>query len=166
MRPFVLFASLFCASAVHADLAVTFSEGAPKDRFTFEAVGGCMNGPTVIELDLAGSDAGLIFDVTGSGAGVEVFQPFELVAGGALLAQTPKVEDGDTSLRLNLTGLAQGAEVAFTIDRDDTLGGREITVNGSEIKGAVVRVTTAEGTQSGEFGSDAKAIVAMAGCKS
>ncbi|MDZ4130213.1 MAG: hypothetical protein U1E02_39505 [Hydrogenophaga sp.] len=39
--------------------------------------------------------AEIVFDVTGTVAGIAVFQPFELVAGAEALATQPKVVDGD-----------------------------------------------------------------------
>jgi hypothetical protein len=56
--------------------------------------------------------------------------------------------------------------VSFTIDVDDTGGGREITVSGAEISGALVRVTDASGSISGTFGDDAVALVAHQNCSS
>ena len=54
-----------------ADMTVEFREGAPKDRFVFRTdTGVCQDGPFRITLDLAGSAAGLIFDVTEQGANV------------------------------------------------------------------------------------------------
>jgi len=157
-------AALVCATSAHADLAVRFSEGAPKDRFSLTNTADCALGPAQITVDLGTAPAGLIFDVSASGAGVEVFQPFEVVSGAQNLATLPKVTDGDTAVTLNLKGLAAGETVAFTIDIDDTGGGREITVSGSEIAGASVRMTGA--MQQGVFNSDARAVVPAAPCSS
>jgi hypothetical protein len=55
---------------VSAAIGVRFIEGAPKDRF----------------------------DVTGTGAGIEMFQPFELVVGPEALATRPKVVDGERGI--------------------------------------------------------------------
>ncbi len=157
---------VLCATAAQADLNVTFSEGAPKDAFTFAATDGCLTGPVQITLDLAGSDAGLIFDVTEEGQGVEVYQPFELVAGGDLVAGASAVADGDTALALTLRSLPVNQPVSFTIDVDDTIGAREITVSGAEIAGASVTVTADMGTATGTFGTDARATVALPSCTS
>ncbi|MFT5344632.1 MAG: hypothetical protein ACI95S_000361 [Dinoroseobacter sp.] len=163
----ILAAGLICiAGAAQADIEVRFIEGAPKDAFSFEAVSVCAAGPVEIALDLASSEAGLVFDVTGSGAGVEVFQPFEVVAGAGLLVDTPMVADGDQALELSLSALPIAMPVRFTIDVDDTLGGREITVSGSEIAGASVSVTHAGGVATAVFGSDARALVRLEGCTS
>ena len=150
-------ASLMAVQA-QADIRVQFDEGAPKDRFTITRVGASATWAlSVVVLDLSESPSGLIFDVSGSGQGVEVFQPFELVAGADHLTSQPTVRDGDQTIRLPLASLERGDAVAFTIDVDDTGGGREITVSDSEIEGAVVRVETEVGSFSGAFGSDARA---------
>ncbi len=148
----------------NADLAVAFDEGAPKDRFTFKNVGTCAIGASTLLLDLSGSKAGLIFDVTDSGAGVEVFQPLEIVAGAGLLARIPDVKDGDAKLELKLTELKPGQSIAFTIDVDDTAGGREITISDSEISGARVQLLLAGSQVSGVFGTDAQTTLKLDNC--
>ncbi|MEL7107189.1 MAG: aggregation factor core [Pseudomonadota bacterium] len=159
-------AALLAAGPAFADLSVRFIEGAPKDRFVFTHEGTCATGAMILTVDLAGSAAGLVFDVTGEGAGVEVFQPFELVSGGERVTTLPQVADGDTSLELALSGLAPGEVVAFTIDLDDTIGAREITVSRSEIVGAGVTLTAGTTTATGAFGEDARTRVALPGCLS
>lgn len=159
-------AAICLAGAAQADIEMRFIEGAPKDAFVLTALGGCAVGPMEIALDLSGSDAGLVFDVTEAGAGVQVFQPFELVSGRDLVQQLPEVRDGDQALVLALSGLPVGAPVRFTIDLDDTKGARGITVSGSEIAGATVRVTQAGVRYDGVFGTDARARVALPGCGS
>lgn len=146
-----------------ANVEVTFREGAPKDRFIIANTGICATGPVDITIDLSGSDAGLIFDVTNSGAGVEVFQPFVLVSGKAFVSRAPVVKDGDNKVVLSLSNLLKGQPVAFTVDVDDTAGGREITVSGSEIAGARISVA---GGAAGVFGSNAVAVANAPGCKS
>jgi hypothetical protein len=108
-------------------------------------------------LDLSGSASGLIFDVTSTGAGVEVFQPLELVAGKAALTMLPAVKDGDNKLVLNIGALGPDERIAFTIDVDDTAGGREITVSGSEIEGAAVALTVENTSTRASFSSNAEA---------
>ena len=166
MRIFTLAAAaMLMAAQAQADIRVQFDEGAPKDRFTITRVGECDLGASVVVLDLSESPSGLIFDVSESGQGVEVFQPFELVAGADHLTSQPTVRDGDQAIRLPLASLQRGDAVAFTIDVDDTGGGREITVSDSEIEGAVVRVETEVGSFSGAFGGDARADVRITdGC--
>ena len=167
MRLGALSSVCFCwASPSFADLQVRFDEGAPKDRFTISNTDSCSLGATAITIDLRGSPYGLIFDVTGRGAGVEVFQPFELSQGGEYLNAYPEVLDGDNQLTLDLNGLAAGASLSFTIDVDDTANNREITVSGAEIMGAGVIVRTQVSSSTASFSDDAMAPVAISSCTS
>ncbi len=134
-----ILAAALLPSAALADITMNFRESAPKDRFTLTNTSACDLGSIAITLDLSSSAAGLIFDTTASGAGVEVFQPLEIVEGKALLAGIPDVRDGMNRVELTLTRFPAGADLAFTIDVDDTraqsdLG--QIRVSGSEISGA------------------------------
>lgn len=158
--------ALLLASPAAADITAKFSEGAPKDRFTLTNTGECVLPAMTVKLDLGTSPAGLIFDVTASGAGVEVFQPFELVSGAENLTELPAVVDGDSAIVLPLSGLGPNQSVSFTIDVDDTGGGREITVNGSEIAGATVIASFGANSVSGVFSDRATAIVHTAACTS
>jgi len=150
-------------ATAHADLRVAFDEGAPKDRFRVENIGACQLTGSAILFDLSTSPAGLIFDVTDQGAGVEVFQPFEIVEGAKALTSTPLVLDGETRIRLDVSELAPGEVIAFTIDVDDTLGERAITVSGEEIKGATVALVQDGKEHSTVFSS--KAIAELPGQK-
>ena len=158
--------TLLGATAAQADLSVTFSEGAPKDRFALTNTGDCTLPAGTATIDIGTSPAGLIFDVTSAGAGVEVFQPFDVVAGADTLRSLPRVTDGDSAITLKMKALGVGQSIAFTIDVDDTGGAREITVNGSEIAGASVRVTLGDTQATGTFDTSAKAQVQTSGCSS
>jgi hypothetical protein len=147
-----------------ADIAVRFIEGAPKDRFEITNRSTCAVTGADVTIDLKPSAAGLIFDITDQGAGVDVFQPFELVAGADALASHSQVKDGDREVTLTIRRLGAGEEIAFTIDVDDTLGPRGITVSGSEIQGALVRVDTSRTSQSGRFTTQGEARVKMPPC--
>ena len=142
-----------------ADIGVRFIEGAPKDRFEITNLAACAVVTTEVAIDLGASAAGPVFDVTGEGVGVEVFQPFELVAGADALASLPAVVDGDRQVVLSIRRLAPGIRIAFTIDVDDTISPRGITVSGSEIEGAVLRVNVAGTTSSGRFSRQGEALV-------
>lgn len=159
----VLYAGV--TSSVWANLAVSFDEGAPKDRFTFANTGSCTIADAQIVLDLSSSKSGLIFDVTGKGAGVEVFQPMEITGGAQALLGVPKVKDGDNQIRLDIGELKAGQRIAFTIDVDDTAGGREITVSGSEIAGARVRLLKDGMSTTAVFAPDARATVQLMDCR-
>lgn len=156
---------LSAASTAHGGFIASFVEGAPKDTFVIEAAPGvCASGPLSVTFDLSGSDGKLIFDVTDTGAGVEVFQPFELVRGAERVTAVSEVFDGDTAVRLELSALPDAAEVAFTIDVDDTLGAREITVGRSEIVGARVIVTDGTTQAVGVFDASAKSAINWPDC--
>ncbi|TCL09139.1 hypothetical protein BXY66_1182 [Shimia isoporae] len=164
----VFFPTLALAAVVatHAlsDVDVRFVEGAPKDRFEVTNSGACALTASTVALDLSTSQAGLIFDVTGAGAGVEVFQPFEITAGKEALKRIPVVTDGQDKLLLEIETLEPGAMVSFTIDVDDTIGQREITVSGSEIEGASVHLQQADAKTIATFTPSATARIETAGC--
>lgn len=153
-----------------ADVRVSFEESAPKDRFSIRNSSACESGPMTVTIDLAGSKAGLIFDTTGSGAGVSVYQPFELVAGADRVVSVTGLTDGDTQVTLSLTGLDAGETAAFTIDVDDTLTAGPLgqtMIAGSEIAGARVRVTMGGGSPvQGTFSTAGTAKVAVEACVS
>ncbi|MGR3636402.1 MAG: aggregation factor core [Shimia sp.] len=162
---FAAFVFSLLATMGHADLSVRFVEGAPKDRFEIKNVGACALTASTIQLDLSTSRGALIFDVSNSGAGVEVFQPFEVVSGQDAFAEMPSVVDGQNAVDLKISKLNPGANIAFTIDVDDTLGAREITVTGSEIAGATVTQIGTDGRTTAQFDSQARAQVADISCE-
>ena len=131
----------FAPLAATAMVSVSFQDGAPKDRFTLIYSGDCVIEAMDVRIDLGTAPAGLIFDTTGAGAGVEVFQPLEWVTG---TARTSDVTDGDTALTLSLDQVTPGDTFAFTIDIDDTTSTRQITVDGSEMAGATLHLGEAE----------------------
>ena len=153
-----------CALPAAADVVVRFQESAPKDSFSIVNEGSCGVANAEIELDLSTSASGLIFDVTATGAGVSVFQPLELVAGQDYLSTVPEVSDGDNKLNLSVETLAPSAEIAFTIDIDDTAGVSETMVSGAEIQDAQVAITINGATHSGNFGTDGVARIALNTC--
>lgn len=158
--------ALAAVAATHAlsDVDVRFIEGAPKDRFEIRNSGACALTATTVALDLSTSQAGLIFDVTARGAGVEVFQPFEITSGADSLRAIPVVTDGQNKLALDIAALQPGQTIAFTIDVDDTIGQREITVSGSEISGASVRLATQSSDHSATFDTTAQASLPHSSC--
>lgn len=157
---------LLLTAAVNADIRVKFDEGAPKDRFTISNVSNCTIDKGNVVIDLSKSSAGLIFDTTASGAGVEVFQPFEVTSGNVFLSNMPKVMDGDNQVTLSLANFQAGDAISFTVDVDDTIGQREITVSGSEINGAEFSLVTDAGARKATFGSQAVAQIKIDNCTS
>jgi hypothetical protein len=167
MKSLAVFSVLaFVSSPALADIRVDFIEGAPKDRFVVSNLGKCDLGASKVTIDLAGSAGRLIFDVTNQGEGVEVFQPFELVSGEDVLSGLPLVRDGDKAVELDIVNLKSGGEISFTIDVDDTIGAREITVTNSEIEGAKLIYQAGGKTISGKFNKTAKATVKTPSCAS
>lgn len=160
----VLLAAALIAFSASADIHVRFVEGAPKDRFEIVNQSSCAVVATEVVIDLGSSAAGLVFDVTGNGAGVEVFQPFEFESGADALVRRPVVSDGDRQVVLSIRRLSPAARISFTIDVDDTLGPRGITVSGSEIEGATVRVESGQRKAIGRFSSEGRAAVTMPAC--
>jgi hypothetical protein len=156
--------SLFCALPSLAGVGVSFIESAPKDRFVLTNVGACDLAVTQVRIDLSGAPAGLIFDVTGSGPGVGVFQPLQIVTGQILVSNVTDVSDGDKSITLYLESFAMGQSVAFTIDVDDTNGAHEITVLDREIRGATVTIATNNGAFSAAFRASSELVVHIPGC--
>ncbi|MBO9453111.1 aggregation factor core [Tropicibacter sp. R16_0] len=155
---------LLSATVAQAGLSIRFIEGAPKDRFQIENTGSCDITAATLRLDLSSSQGALIFDVTSTGAGVEVFQPFELVEGQEALASVPAVVDGQNTLDLAVDRLKPGAAIGFTIDVDDTIGTRQITVTGSEIEGAKVSITQGAEVTAATFNGKARAELQTTGC--
>ena len=160
--------SLFFAATAQADLEVRFSEGAPKDRFTISNQGECSLKNVTLDLDLSKSQGKLIFDITAAGAGVEVFQPFEVTEGKLKLASSDGVKDGDSGMSLLIEALQPGERVSFTIDVDDTLPVSSlgmIRVAGSEIKGGLVSLKIGNSKPAtATFGTNSKAIIPVSSC--
>jgi hypothetical protein len=158
--------ALLIASPTFADVRVQFVEGAPKDTFIIINEGGCDIGPSELVIDFSRTSAGLIFDVSGAGAGLEVFQPFEVTQGASLLASLPTISDGDQIAILRMKGLGAALKIAFTIDVDDTRGARAITVSDDEISGAVVSLAADGKRVSAFLGDNAEVILPTGPCTS
>lgn len=138
IRQTIAVVALTASSAV-ADVTLQFQESAPKDLFTITNASSCPTGPLTLTIDLSGSAAGLIFDTTGSGAGVSVFQPLEIASGADYVAEISQITDGDQRVQVRFAGLPGGAKVVLTTDVDDTLAQSwdgQTRVSGAEIAGA------------------------------
>lgn len=168
MKPLTLSLSILStfalSSPTFADLKDEFIEGAPKDRFVMTNIGDCALGNGQFEIDSTGSSAGLIFDVTNEGASVEVFQPFEVTAGAENLTAQPTITDGDRRAMLDLAGLGVNETIAFTIDVDDTIGTRAITVADGEISGTTVSLHTGGSTFSAMMEVGAQVLLTTPNC--
>ena len=83
---------------------------------------------------------------------------------GSALTTTPQVTDGQSTLRLEIGTLPAQAAITFTIDVDDTLGQREITVAGAEIAGATVTLIQGDTNTTARFSADATATLPQPDC--
>jgi len=127
-----------------AEVEVRFIESAPKDSFVIVNHGSCDLKNFVFKVDLTKTRGQLIFDTTASGAGVEVFQPFESAVGDLKLASGNAVADGDKTLSVQGRSIPSKKKVSFTIDVDDTLKNsdlRQIRVTGAEMENGVVSLS-------------------------
>jgi len=122
---------------------------------------------------MSSSYGNLIFDVTGDGAGVQVFQPFRNEQGDASLATEPGVADGDQQLTLEFSMFDPGQLYQFSIDVDDQLAQSDlgqIRVSGSEMTGAsllftIVNKDSGELVEiTGEFNNDNQVLLESGDC--
>jgi hypothetical protein len=130
-----------------ADIEAQFIEGAPKDTFVIKNTGNCAINNATISIDLSSSYGNLLFDTTELGAGVEVYQPFEVTSGDITLATKNVVDDGDQQLSIVINSFTTGKNMSFTIDVDDQLTNSErgtTQVVGSEMEGATITLTTTD----------------------
>ncbi len=157
---------ILIGQTAQANVEISFFESAPKDRFVFKNTGKCNLQNISLEFDLSKSSGRLIFDTTATGAGVEVFQPFEVTEGSIKL--NAPVKDGDSKLSLLIANLDSGKSASFTIDVDDTLLKSElgkIRISDSEIQNGMVKISLINHkTSSAIFGSDSKAVIQLVDC--
>ncbi|REG82127.1 aggregation factor core [Marinomonas pollencensis] len=159
---------LLASSITHASVAVRFVESAPKDRFVLTNTSQCEMENITANIDLANSTGKLIFDTTATGAGVDVFQPFEAGDGNIQLTNGSQVNDGATKLSIKIAKLQANEATHFTIDVDDTLKQSEwgnIRVSGSEIENATIEITSKDNaTLKGTFDNQGKTTLAFTHC--
>jgi hypothetical protein len=158
---------LLVSSISQANIEVSFVDGAPKDRFVLNNIGECAMQNITANIDLSNSTGKLIFDTTATGAGVEVFQPFESSDGNIKLVNGNPVQDGETTLLLNIATLKANSSTRFTIDVDDTLKQSElgnIRVSGSEIENATIQIRSMGRTSEATFDKNGRALLAFTDC--
>lgn len=156
------------ATPAAADLNVKFVESAPKDWFAVTNNGSCTLASFQLNIDLSNSAGKLIFDTTASGAGVEVFQPFEVKSGSVSLVSSATVQDGDQAVSVLVENLQPGETASFTIDVDDTLTNSElgmIRVSKSEISGSAIKLVFADKLElQGQLDRSGQLTLAHSGC--
>ncbi|MFT6073813.1 MAG: hypothetical protein ACJAZ1_000723 [Yoonia sp.] len=145
-----------------ADVTVRFEESAPKDRFVIST--DCPLSEVAMKIDLSQSAGSLIFDVTGEGAGVEVFQPVEVQDNAA---RAMPVTDGDQILVLSISEIRAGSDVVIYADLDDVLINSQlgqIRVAGSELDGATVDFVVGGLSQRVRFENGSNRVTFAHGC--
>lgn len=152
------------ATSAQADIRVNFYEGAPHDRIQIVNTGACAISDSSVAIDFSQSQGELIFDVTAIGQGVEVYQPFEIVQGEDALARVPTVLDGQKQVELEIVSLSSNEAIVFTIDVDDTIGQREITVTGSEFTGTTAAYKRGDTRVMATFASGPEVIIPIQNC--
>ena len=124
-------------------ITVSFSEGAPVDRFEIKNTSKDWQIINV-EIDLSSSKGRLIFDTISGGKGVEVFQPYKTVSGSAKIIKANAVKDGSDAILLGFEQFNSGQSYTFSIDVDDQLTSSElgqIRVTGGEMELAQANFT-------------------------
>lgn len=168
LSAFLTGAIVLMATPLVAEIRFSFIESAPKDSFNITNDAACATGPLEVMIDLSTSAGKLIFDTTDAGAGVEVFQPFDLIAGGEFVLSASPIADGDDKMQMTLSSMSPGAEVVFTIDVDDQLKDGalgQIRVVGAEIEGARATVVLSPNKKlTGAFNQRGRAVLAYDAC--
>lgn len=161
--------TLALATQATAQIEVSYADGAPTDIFEIRNMSACPSGSMELTIDLTGSDAGLLFDTTPTGVGVQVSQPFVLTQGAEFLTGIPQVSDGARQITFSVTDLPGESAIAFTIDVDDTLtqsGNGQTRVSGSEMAGALVRLSGVAVAEAASFDQTGQAVLTLNNCLS
>lgn len=155
------------ATPALAELRVTYVDRSP-DWITIRNDSGCDLGPFELTVDIGRSPAGLIFDVSGSGAGFAGYAPLAVVEGAEQVVAIGELIDGDTRLVVELDFLAGDGSVRIAVDVDDTRADSEFgrtIISPAEIAGAVAEARRgAAPPLSGTFGPDGVATVPLEAC--
>lgn len=163
----IIFALLLLGFSTNtlADIEAEFIEGAPKDTFVIKNTGGCVINNAVFTIDLSSSHGNLLFDTTELGAGINVYQPFEVTSGNITLVEKNAVNDGDQQLSITIETLTARKSMSFTIDVDDQLTNSErgtTQVVGSEMEGSSITLTTTDNTSTvAKFNKNNRALIPL-----
>lgn len=151
-----------------ADLTVSFEEAAPTDFFIVENESDCELRDFVLRIDLNGTAGGLLFDVTAGGAGLSVYQPFQIAEGRESIRSFGEVSDGDRVATIEFARLEGRDRVVFTGDVDDTLANGpmgQTMIDGSEIAGAGISINLpGDPPVTAVFGPNGRAAAKLKGC--
>lgn len=155
-----------------ADLTVRFEEGLGADIFYVENTSTCLATVLAVTIDLGPSAGGMVFDTEYGGGGYNGAYPFALREGAEAVTAATGGGDGETTLRLELSGLRPHERVVFSIDTDDALAQSpwgQTRIAGPELAGAMVSVQLRrpdgrEEVHEAPFREDARAYVNPRNC--
>jgi hypothetical protein len=159
IRGLILILGSLVTTPGFADVSVRFIEDYPTDRFEFVQRDTCATGPVAFVVELAGAEAGLLFDTAENGAGFERAAPFTALENARRLVGTPVIEDGSTTLAVVLHDFAPGERFSFSIDLDDTRTDSfqgQTQVSEAEMTGVMVSAFLANGEERAAWFADAR----------
>lgn len=140
-------AVLAISSPPFADLEDRIFEDPQQDRLVTTSAGDCDVGAAQVAIGFANTNNSLIFDIRGSGAGVDVFHPNKVMLSAQCLLAQPLVADGQQQVLLEMSGLGTNDTIGLTIDVDDTSGTGALT--GAMDAQAQITLTTPRGGAKG-----------------
>lgn len=166
--PSAFFICLFLASFVmsgfaRADIRVVYTDTSPTDIITIENVSGCLLYKGEVTIDFTTSMGQLRFDIYRDGwgdidsPGRGSYQPLIVVSGQQFVSSMSKVEDGDQKVTLEIQDFQHRDLIIINVDVDDTTGIVHPSVEGGEIVGASLRVTTPSSENVATFNQMAEA---------
>ena len=144
-----------------AQVSIRYVDAAP-DRFSFTLDGACPLGPATFRIDLTGSRAGLLIDMSGGGSVREL----TVVSGAERVTALPQPQDGATEFEIELSEMVPGETIAVTIDLDDTRSARPTIIRGWEIEGVRAEISAAGASASAEFAASGVAVLPFSPCLS
>ena len=140
------------------DLIVQFAGGAPKDHISFHS-SGCNLSNAVVLLDLTGSAGGLTFDGAAGSEAAKSTQPIEITSGYGALSP---VRNGDKRVQILVHTLPPGEALNLAATLGDTAGQTsDVSVTGSEMAGASIRVALSDRVLKGTFDTAGTAKIAL-----
>lgn len=167
-RPCLALMPALIAGPALAELRVSYVDRAP-DLITIRNGSACDLGPFELTIDLRPSPAGLIFDISGAGAGFAGHAPLSILQGAEQVLSISDLTDGDTRLVLQIDFLSGNGTISMAVDLDDTSPASEMgrtIISPAEIAGAVAEVRRGPGAPplSAGFGPDGVAVVPLEAC--
>ena len=145
------------ATPALADVEVQFYTA--NDGFSVTNLGGCPLTDVEIEINMASSLGGLVFDTFPGPPGLNQSQSLRIIRGGDYLSQTPVVKDGSTKMTLIIKELPSDGYIVIALDTDSN---ESAWSNIPEIKGGFAKMT---GSETAVFDSVGTALIPNISCK-